>query len=209
MPLQPQYRAILERFLPADAVDWVADYISRHDIRMLISRSRTSKLGDYRWPQPRHPFHEISVNGDLNPYLFFWVFLHEAAHLEVHLAGIKTTPHGSAWQEAYARLLLTHCRIFPPEVQPLIGHYATTLPLKPSLTRSIEDTLRHYGQCGTPATRLDDLPAGSVFLLKSHRSRTFRSLEKRRTRWLCEDLATGRRYTVSALAEVVAANPPS
>ena len=209
-----RYRRILANHLPPQAVEVVYDYLDRHRVHFHITRSRSSKLGDYRWPQGEHNYHEISVNGDLNPYLFFLVFLHEAAHLETHLKYKLRTPtseirpfmpHGHEWQAEYAALLDSHAALFPPEVQPLLKRYARRIPLNRALLRQIEELLHRYDPdySAEEHLTLDDLPAGSRFRLKSKPDICFESLERRRTRWLCRDLATGRQYTVAATAEVL------
>ena len=200
MTPEEQYRAILRNHLPELAVDWVYDYLDRHHVHFHITRQRTSKLGDYRWPQPRHPFHEISVNGDLPPYLFLWVFMHEAAHLETHLKHSAVAPHGHEWQEEYRQLIIVHASFFPAEVQPLLAQYTRRVPLNRQLARQIEILL---APASAAALHLDDLEPHSRFRLVKHPEMLFENLERRRTRWLCRELATGRTYTVSGASEVV------
>jgi hypothetical protein len=64
--------------------------------------------------------------------------------------------------------------------------------------------LHHYDPDYTATVHLvlDDLPAGSRFRLKNKPELLFESLERRRTRWLCREVTTGRTYTVAATAEV-------
>ena len=223
MTTEERYRRILGNHLPKQAVDYVYNYLNLHRVHFHITRERTSKLGDYRWPQSErdqrertaskrkgHNFHEISINGDLNPYLFLWVFLHEAAHLETHLKydteGRKSvSPHGHEWQEEYRRLLADHADLFPADARPLLARLTRRIPLNRSLMRQVEELLHHYDPEYSAAkhTTLDDLPAGSRFRLKAKPEILFESLERRRTRWLCRDLATGRQYTIASHAEVL------
>lgn len=207
MTTEQRYRAILRNHLPLQAVDMVYNYLNLHRVHFHITRERHSKLGDYRWPQPQHDFHEISINGDLNPWLFLWVFLHEAAHLETHLKfGERTVqPHGHEWQEEYRRLLAAHTALFPDDTQPLLIRLTRRIPLNRSLMRQIEDMLHRHDPDYRPEEHitLDDLPSGSLFRLKNKPGILFESLERRRTRWLCRDTATGRTYTVTASAEVI------
>ena len=205
MTTEERYRRILSNHLPAPAVDTVYGYLERYKVHFHITRQRTSKLGDYRWPQPGHPFHEISINGDLGPYLFLWVFLHEAAHLETHLKHSHAQPHGHEWQEEYARLIARSAHFFPDEEQPLLTRLAQRIPLSRTLLRQVEDRLRRYDPDYHPEEHpaLDQLPAGSRFRLKTRPDMELQSLERRRTRWLCIDTVTGRRYTVSASAEII------
>ena len=209
MTTEEQYRRILHNHLPAQAVDYVYNYLNQHKVHFHITRERRTKYGDYRWPQPKHDFHEISVNGDLNPYLFLWVFLHEAAHLETHLKHSHVLPHGQEWQEQYRRLLVAHTSLFPTEAQPLLAHLTRRIPLSRKLMRQVEETLHHHDPDYTAEkhTTLDDLPAGSRFRLKTKPEMLFENLQRRRTRWLCRDLDTGRQYTIAARSEVLPGQP--
>lgn len=201
MTNEDRYRAILANHLPSAAVDWAYAYLDRHRVHFHITRGRRSKYGDYRWPQSGHAFHEMSVNGDLPPLFFLWVMLHEAAHLETHLKYSAAAPHGHEWQAEYARLMVETLAFFPLDTQPAIHRLASRIPLNRNLMRGIEQQLR--GGADPSAVHLDDLPAGSLFCLKAKPDILFRSVGRRRTRWLCIDQQTGRSYTVSALAEVI------
>ncbi len=205
MTTEERYRAILRNHLPAEAVDWVYGYLNRHKVHFHITRKRSSKYGDYRWPGPQHPFHEISVNGDLAPHLFLWVLLHEAAHLETRLAyGSRVAAHGHEWQRQYATLLLDSIDFFPGELKDSIRAYAHRIPLSHTLGRRIEEELQGHGNSsGEPVTHLDDLPVGTLFRLASKPDMLFVSLNRRRTRWLCSEQGTGRQFTVSGRAEVI------
>lgn len=210
MTPQERYRRILRNHLPEEAVDAVYNYLDQHHVHFHITRQRSSKLGDYRWPQGNHTYHEISVNGDLNPYLFLWVFLHEAAHLETHLKYNNVQPHGHEWQEEYRRLIASHTILFPSDIQPLFVRLARRIPLNRSLMRQIESTLHHYdpNYNNEEHRTLNDMPAGIRFRLKNRPEMIFESIERRRTRWLCRDVDTGRQYTVSGSAEIES-DPPT
>lgn len=212
---EERYRAILGNHLPADAVELVYDFLERYKVHFHITRGRRSKLGDYRWPQTlhgpagakEHPYHEISVNGDLNQYMFLRVFLHEAAHLETHLKhGTAVAPHGHEWQAEYAALLRQCIMFFPSDVQEAVKQCTTRIPMPREAVRCMDAALRRYDRDYDPAAaplHLDDLPAGSFFRLATAPGRLFQSLERRRTRWLCIEQDTGRHYTISASAEVI------
>ena len=205
MTAEEKYRTILGNHLPAVAVDRVYDYLFRHKVHFHITLERRTKLGDYRRPTPDHNFHEISVNGDLNPYFFLWVFLHEAAHLETHLKHNDAQPHGYEWQAEYARLIAAHADFFPPEVQPLLARYVRRIPLNRSLLRQIEASLHRYdpGYNEEQHITLDTLSSGTRFRMKAKPQLLFEAIEKRRTRWLCRELSSNRRYLVNGGAEVI------
>ncbi len=203
MTPEEQYRRILSNHLPLEAVERVYDYLFRHKVHFHITLERISKLGDYRWPHKDHPFHEISINGDLNPYFFLWVFLHEAAHLETHLKYNSVQPHGHEWQEEYRQLLIVHADLFPAEVQTLLKNYTRRIPLSHPVAKQVEAALHRYDADYNPdILTLDDLKTGDSFRLKRKPELLFEALERRRTRWLCREIATGRQYLVNGSAEV-------
>ena len=184
----------------------VYDYLFRHKVHFHITLERRTKLGDYRRPTPDHNFHEISVNGDLNPYFFLWVFLHEAAHLETPLKYNSVQPHGHEWQEEYRQLLILNADLFPDELQPLLKKYTRRIPLSHPVAKQIETLLHHYDADYNPDGRpltLDDLHPGDRFTLKNRPQQQFEALERRRTRWLCRELRTHRQYLVNGAAQII------
>ena len=186
-------------------MEWVFDYLQRHAIHFHITRERRTKLGDYRRPANSSSHHEISVNGDLNPYFFLWVFLHEAAHLETHLKYRAVQPHGHEWQEEYRQLLIAHADLFPTDLQPLLKKYTHRIPLLHSAGKQIESLLHHYDADYNPndvSLSLDNLQPGDRFSLKQRPWQTFEALVRRRTRWLCRDLDSGRQYLVNGSAQI-------
>ena len=228
MTTEEKYRRILSNHLPPDkvehdcqgvnhlvsAVDWVYNYLNLHKVHFHITLERMSKLGDYRWPRPDHTFHEISINGNLNPYFFLWVFLHEAAHLETYLkytshlspftSHLSPSPHGHEWQEEYRQLLIAHANLFPPEVQPFLKKYTRRIPLSHPVAKEIEAALHRYDADFDPdRLTLDQLAVGDQFRLKNKPDLLFETLEKRRTRWLCRDLTSLRQYLVNGSAEIM------
>ena len=197
----------LAKYVPAEAVNPLFDFMAEHKVHLHITRERYSKLGDYRWPQQGHSFHEISVNGNLNPYHFLLVLLHEMAHLDTWLQYKNTIqPHGHEWQANYARLINLYLPIFPTDVSVLLQRYTARIPLSRTIEKQIDAQLRHYNPDYTPSQdiTLNDLTPGTRFYIASRPDHHFQALEKRRTRWICLNLADGKKYLVSGTAVVVA-----
>lgn len=205
MTNEEQNKAILRRYLPPSAVEPIYNYIVANGVRFHIKRQRNSKLGDYRMPQPRHNYNEISINGDLPPHFFLLVMLHEMAHLETFkVYGRTVQPHGHEWQQQYRTLLIQYYNEghFPPEVYPLLKKYTARIPLNRAAGEELERQLRQIDDPSNDELLLKDLPVGTLFRLKSRPNILFRSVEKRRTRYRCIDTATNLSYLVSGNAQV-------
>ena len=208
MTQEEQYKGILGHYLPDTAVNSVFDFLNSHSVHFHISRQRSSKLGDYRMPQLRHQYHEISINGDLSPHLFLLVLLHEMAHLNTFLVfGRNVQAHGHEWQEEYRKLLIQYFDegCFPQETAPLFKKYIAKIPLNRATGQELE---RQLARIDNPEKSLDelllrDLPLGSRFCIKARPQTIFRSVEKRRTRYRCVDEKTGTPYLVNGSAVVV------
>lgn len=169
---------------------------------MKVTRRRSTKLGDYRMPTEQHKGHSISVNGDLNQYMFLMVLIHEMAHLQTFVDyGRRVQPHGRQWQENYRAMLCRYHQLgcFPSEVDGLMSKYTARIPMPRKTGSEIEFILAHYGEAPgeIKAIRLKDLPVGTEFRMVSKPQILFKSLEKRRTRYCCVDVARGMKYLVS------------
>lgn len=200
------FKRSLGKYVPASAVDPLFDFVAQHKVHLHITRERFSKLGDYRWPQHQRRYHEISINGNLNPYHFLMVMLHEMAHLNTWLLhGNSIQPHGHEWQAQYAALIMQYRSCFPATIQPLLTAYAARIPLSRTLNRQINAQLHHYDADYDPAAdiTLNSLTAGTRFHIAARPDHHFEAVEKRRTRWICRCIEDGRQYLVSGTAQVV------
>lgn len=202
-----KYKAKLGEYLPEASVEPVFDFMTANAVQLRITRERLSKLGDYHMPHPGHPYHEISINGDLDPQYFLWVLLHEMAHLDAWLEyRTSIQPHGHEWQEHYRRLIRQHLELgaFMPEAAELIRSYIRRIPLNHATGNKIELMFRQSADDGMiPILVLNDLAAGDKFVLKNRPDMMFAALERRRTRWKCRNEKTGQLFTVSGTAEVI------
>lgn len=193
----------LNSFIPADASVRVAEYIVDQNVKLTITRKRKTKLGDYRAPGNKVAYHRVSINGDLNQYMFLLVLLHEFAHLEVwneHRHRIKA--HGAEWKSKYKKLYDAFSIYFPDNVKLIIQNHFENLKATTCNDPYLTKHLMHMDR-DEEIQLLNDLDPGDRF---ESNGRMFQMLNKRRTRFLCEDLLNKRKYLVSGSAVVVRLN---
>ena len=198
-------KAILLKYMPAEAVDDVFDYLYSNKIHFKIVNDRKTKLGDYRWPQHRYRYHQITINGGLNSYAFLFVLLHEMAHHATYLRyQTSVNPHGHEWQLQYQTMLFHYVdkHIFPADIEQMIYRCYSSIPFKAVDERMMMDSFRRYDgdYDSMPTTLLQDLPINTIF--RTEGGRMFRSIEKRRTRYKCQSIPDGTLYLVQGTARV-------
>ncbi len=195
-----QIAKALDRFLPENCSEQIADYILKFNVKFRISKPRQTKLGDYK-KNPNENFHRISVNGDLNPYSFLVTTLHEFAHLTSFEAyGPRIKPHGKEWKAEFRKFLLTFINqdVFPKDLEIALMNYT----MNPKATSCSDPTLlkelRKFSKKDEDPL-LEDLEIGELFQFQN---RIFEKIQKRRTRVKCRDIEKNRMYLINAVAEV-------
>lgn len=192
----------LKAYLPEGFESMVATLLLKYPVRFAIKAPRNTKLGDYRPPVGDEKHHRISVNGDLNRYSFLITTLHEFAHLETFLSfGPRVKPHGEEWKQTYRKLLWP---AITSGLLPKVIENALMRSLSNTKASSCSDTqlsrvLRQFDARPTDALTLEELPKNATFALQG---RHFRKGDLRRTRFLCEELASRRSFLIHALATV-------
>jgi predicted SprT family Zn-dependent metalloprotease len=195
--------AKLKAFIPAEACEAIASKIVEENVKLTITKKRRTKLGDYRAPGAKVAYHRISVNGDLNPYMFLLVLLHEFAHLHVWMdKKHRVKAHGEEWKSYYRELYEAFVDCFPEEVNAVIQQHFKNLKATtcndPYLTKHLMHM--HHDE---PVLLLNDLTEGDSFEISG---RVFKVLTKRRTRFLCKDMVNKKNYLVSGSALVTQLN---
>jgi len=181
----------------------VAEYCFQlwHDypFDFIVSKSRHSKLGDYRFsPQKGH---QITVNRNLNSYAFLVTYLHEVAHLLTYLAyKNKVLPHGEEWKNSFRSIFepILEEGLLPDELINVLKSYL----VNPSATSTghgpLVDVLKTYDTYNSSIT-LHALPENQIFLLKNLE---LIKGKLRRTRYFCREAKTGKLYLVAKNAQV-------
>jgi hypothetical protein len=131
--------------------------------------------------------------------------VHEVAHLRAFARyGTTHAPHGSEWKGLFKLLLepLLTESIFPRDILvPLKLHMRNPSASSARDLFLMKEMSKYDSKLPEQAGFfLADIAPQSIFELAG---RKFRKGETRRTRILCEELATGKKYLVSRLAKVI------
>ncbi|MFN3839152.1 MAG: SprT-like domain-containing protein [Cyclobacteriaceae bacterium] len=192
-------RNVLVTHLPDKAVDYCFECWKQKPFALKLTKSRHTKAGDF---SARKCGYTITLNHDLNRYQFLITYIHEVAHLRVHLKyGRKVMPHGTEWKTEFRQLMqpLLTTEIFPPNLlNCLIAHVQK--PKASTFTDTALTTeLRLFDSTTLNAVALNELAEGSLFKL---RGRFFKKEKLRRTRFYCHEMKTNRKYLVPRMALV-------
>lgn len=193
---------LLARYLPPAAAPTIAKWIDYFKCEFKISKSRATKLGDYR-----HPFqgegHKISVNNNLNPYAFLVTTVHEFAHLLTwNEYKNKVKPHGLEWKNNFKRMMepFYALHIFPADVQQAIVSYLENPAASSCTDLHLARSLKKYDAPNASTVHLEKLPINAQFALKD--GRKFIKGERIRKRFKCA-CNNGKVYLFNPLAEVL------
>lgn len=184
----------LSSFMPVGALNYLSVWGSAFPIHIKVTRPRHSKLGDYR--KLKNGKHQITINGNLSPFLFFFVLTHEMAHLIAFEKYHKISPHGKEWKQTFGQLLLESLEVYPQDLQEILKSFAKN----PKASFNADVSLARYFKAPpSHQSLIEDLELGDVFY---YRSQEYQIHEKRKKRYLCIHLGTGRQYLFSPTAEV-------
>lgn len=194
-------RKSLTKYIPEEFVPYVVDLMFSQNLSFTISKPRKTKHGDYRAPYDGKP-HRISVNGDLNPYAFLITTIHEFAHLTTYEKyGRSVKPHGVEWKDEFRRLLIPilEKKTLPKEIERALLRSINNLKASSCTDVHLYRALKSHDDMDDSLILLEELSNNSYFRLND---RVFQRGILRRTRYLCKEIDTGRKYLVSRLAEV-------
>ena len=175
-------------------------YLVHNRCRLILSRPRKSKFGDFRALQGTF---SISVNRDLNPYRFALTLFHELAHLHTYsqFKG-KVHPHGPEWKASYREMLDSYGveQLFQrdPELHAVYQEERNNPRAQAGLHGIKEEVLGRFDPPDHRSTLLE-LPEGQRF---TFRGKEYIKLKEQRSRALCIRTQDQRKYTISLSARV-------
>jgi hypothetical protein len=196
----------LDQFLPPNCESIILNWLKEYSLHLTITRERLTKLGDFRPAQNGFP-PRISVNGNLNIYSFLITLVHEISHASAYNKfGRRILPHGNEWKNEIRTNLqvFINNNVFPEEVKFSILNYLKNPKASSMADRKLVEALRKYDleeEANDGKLVLNEIEEGIPFILPN--GMLLIKGEKRRTRYLCHDPKTKRKYTVSSLVRVL------
>jgi hypothetical protein len=194
-------REALEEYLPKDCAEPVLTWFGKNHVLLVIARSRSSKLGDFRSRGSMAP-PVISINHDLNSYSFLVTLLHEMAHAEVLFTHKKRVqPHGQEWKTAYRKLALPYLGTagLDPIFVGVFGQYLQNPSASSGANQPLAKVLRSFDQ-PREVVLITDIAKDTFFAMPN--GRIFRKGAQLRKRIRCECLNNKRIYLFSPMAEI-------
>lgn len=191
---------ILTSHVPAPAYLYCFGLWKQYQFDLKLRKSRITKVGDFTFRYGHVP--RITVNSDIDPNLFLITYVHEVAHLEVHLKhGNRVESHGKEWKQAFQQLMIPvmNDQVFPKTVlSGLIKHMKN--PKASTFSDSqFTNLLRKHDEKQKDVVLLSEIPEGSIF---GYHGKWFKKGKVRRTRVECKELNTRIAYLVPADAPV-------
>lgn len=199
---------VFQKHLPENAIPYCVQLWEESTFHFFVKPPRNSKLGDFRYRKDR-TIQTITLNSDLNPYQFLLTYIHEVAHLRAFARyGTSHAPHGSEWKSLFKLLLepLLHESVFPRDILVPLKLHMKNPSASSARDLFLMKEMSKY-DVGNPTSQpsffLADLAPHTHFELGG---RKFKKGETRRTRILCEEVDTGKKFLVSRLAKVIRLN---
>jgi SprT protein len=190
----------LQDFIPPASFDQVTQLLIHDNLVVKIKRERKTRHGDYR--RLPNGNHQITINSNLNIYRFLITLIHEIAHFEAYKTyGKMIKPHGLEWKSVFQHLMLPFIRpeVFPNDVLPLLAMHFKNPKASSDSDPVLALKLKQY-DAPNGKTFIFEVPEGATFRL--YNGKMFRKGPKRRTRFECTELSSGRLYVFNPNAEV-------
>jgi SprT protein len=187
----------LQQHIPGPACGYCFDLWRNTPFDLKLTRSRQTKVGDFtsrkNVANPR-----ITLNRDLNPFMFLVTYIHEVAHLHVFLRfGHRVDPHGEEWKNAFKQLMspMLQKDVFPVEILHELSRHMANPKASSFADADLTRVLRSFDKNADQYTALSDIPEGSIFQFQG---RYFKKGKLKRTRVLCSEVKSKKRYLVPA-----------
>lgn len=191
---------VLKNYIPQEAISRILELLAHDNLIVKVKNERKTRHGDYkRLPNGKH---QITVNSNLNEYRFLITLIHEIAHFEAYQEyGRFIKPHGVEWKYSFQRLMLPFLNpdVFPTELLPLLAKHFKNPKASSDTDSSLALALRQFDEANDK-TYVFEIPLGKTF--KLYNGRVFVKGDKRRKRFECVEVKSGKLYLFNPNAEV-------
>ncbi len=190
----------LLNFIPTEAQSQVHSLLAKDNLVIKVKKERKTKHGDYR--QLPNGKHQITINSNLNQYRFLITLIHEIAHFETYNKyGHLIKPHGKEWKSTFQYLMLPflHPKVFPLELLPLLANHFKNPKASSDTDAPLALALKQFDEPNNK-TYVFEVPLDKYF--KLYNGRVFKRGVKRRKRFECAEVKTGKLYLFNPNAEV-------
>ena len=185
-------------YIPNASHQKVQEYLEVKDLRILIKNERATKHGDFR--KKRDGDYQITINNNLNTYQFLLTLVHEIAHYQTHKTYGHVKPHGVEWKRTFKELMLPFItpEIYPLDILPHLAKYLLNAKASTDSDHNLALALKQQTN-NSDKNYIFELKIGMEFELKKRR---FVLLEKKRTRSVCIDKNSQKKYLINLNSEV-------
>ena len=190
----------LEKYIPEAAVERVSELLSHDNLVVKVKNERKTRHGDYK--RLANGKHQITVNSNLNSYRFLMTLIHEIAHFEVYKAyGRFIKPHGIEWKHTFQRLMLPFLNpeVFPDGLLPLMAKHFKNPKASSDTDSNLALALKQFDE-ENDKFFVFEVPIGKRF--KLYNGKIFLKGSKRRKRFECVEVKSGKLYLFNPNAEV-------
>ncbi|MGM5631679.1 transcription elongation protein SprT [Apibacter raozihei] len=183
------------------AIFFIEKWLHPYWFYLIIKNPRDTKLGDYRYPMKGTP-HKITINAGMPPSLCFLTLTHEIAHLIAFDQYSRSIlPHGKEWKSVFSSLLFESIEVYEADLKILIMKYAKN---PKASYYADKDLSEYFNRLQNPnQLLLKDLKHNYPFKIKN---RTFFKLEKAKSRYICIEEKTNKKYLIDGNAPIEEVN---
>ena len=187
--------SMLKKYINQSAIYFIEKWTKDYHLLLKVKNERKTKLGDYKKLKNGH---QITINNEPNEDLFFMVLTHEIAHMHAfHQYGFRIKPHGKEWKFVFGKLLKESVKAYKEDFQKIILSFAEN----PRANYYAYTPIVNYFNNSKEINKilLSDLKENAIFSIGN---KIFKKGNKRKIRYICTELSTGKKYSIHGLAPI-------
>jgi hypothetical protein len=188
-------------YIPKSSFTLVKNLIDEQNLIIKIVKVRKTKHGDFR--KFNDGTNQITINHINNKYRFLITLIHELAHFRVNQNSKKRIrPHGIEWKKIFQSMMLPFLNniIFPDEILSRLAHYLKNPSATTDSDIDLVISLSKYDLKENDNMFLFDISNEDLF--QHNEKKIYKKIGKLRKRYICEEIATSKKYLFSPVARV-------